>query len=76
MCERTECLPQTLIFWYFKIWILHGSNHFDLKIASSAAKIDANFANNFLKNRAKNKCDKVLNCFCLGYKKSIIELVW
>ena len=48
--------------------------HCGLKVASSQAKLDKNFANFFLKTKAKNKCFIVLNCTYKGLQKSIREL--
>ena len=48
--------------------------HCDLKVSSSQAKIDENFANYFLKTKANNKCFIVLKCTCKGLQKSISEL--
>ena len=42
-----------------------------LNVASSTAKIDENFANFFLKTKAKIKCFTVLKCTCKGLQKSI-----
>ena len=48
--------------------------HYDLKVASSQAKIDENFAIYFVRNEANIKCFKVLKCTCKGLQKSIREL--
>ena len=45
--------------------------HCDLKVSSSQAKINENFANYFLKPKANNKCLIVLKCTCKGLQKSI-----
>ena len=44
-------------------------NHCGLKVSRSQAKIDENFANNFLKTKANNKCFVVLNDNVKGYRK-------
>ena len=38
--------------------------HWDLKVASSQAKIDENFCNYFLKTKTNNICFIVLKCTC------------
>ena len=45
-----------------------------LKVSSSQAKIDENFANYFFKTEANNKCFILLKCTCEGLQKIIIEL--
>ena len=47
-----------------------------LKVASIYSKIKENFANYFLKTKAKNMCFMVLKCTCVGLQKSINELEW
>ena len=44
-------------------------HHCGLKVSRSKAKIDENFADNFLKTKANNKCLIVLNVHVKGYKK-------
>ena len=49
-------------------------SHCDLKVSSSQAKFNENFANYFLKTKVNNKCSIVLKCTCKGLQKSIREL--
>ena len=51
---------------------LPKNEHSDIKDTSYHANIDETFANYFLKNKAKNKCLKVLKCTCQS-QKSIIN---
>ena len=49
-------------------------SHCDLKVSSSQAKIDENFANYFLNSKAKNKCFMMLKFTCKGLQKSMKKL--
>ena len=53
---------------------LLSSDHSDLKVASTQAKIDENFANYFSKTKGNNKCFRVLKCTCKGLQKIISEV--
>ena len=53
-----------------------ANSHSDLKVSSSQAKIDENFANYYLKTKAYNKYFIVLKCTCKGLQKSIRQLEW
>ena len=55
-------------------WLYNETDHCDLKVSSSQAKLDESFANYFLKTKAKNECLLVLNVHVKGYRKSTIEL--
>ena len=50
--------------------------HCDLRVSRSQGKIYENFANNFLKTKASNKCFMMLKCKCKGLQKSISGLEW
>ena len=54
--------------------IVYMNMRCDLKVSSSQAKIDKNFANYFLKTKANNMCFIVLKCTCKGLQQSISEL--
>ena len=61
MCKGTEFLPQTMnSVWIKSVWS---------KNCKLSCKIVENFANNFLKDRTINKCDKVSTVFAWATKK-------
>ena len=74
-CIETEHLLSLLnMFHKSTIFRVFGAPHCDLKVLSSQAKIDENFANYFLKTKANNECFIVLKFICKGLQKSISEL--